>query len=252
MEKGRLAEDRISIEVISLPESTARRASVARQLDPTGLSWSFFDAIKPSALAAPPAEYDRDKRQSFTGYPMSEGEVGCFLSHRAVWREVVSQQRPCLVLEDDFTIAEGEDLAGLLALAAPHLAGFGFIRLNGIFPVLSKPVRQLGSHAIVKTRRDPAGTLAYLIAPAAAKRLFDASASFFVPVDDFLAWGWRHKQGIFSLQPYPIRDAAVLPGAIRDRAKPRLSKTAKLRREIYRAPIGIRKSLDGFLRWNLR
>ena len=246
-----MREDRISIEVISLPESAARRASVARQLDPTGLAWSFFDAIKPSALAAPPTEYDAGKRQSFTGYPMSEGEIGCFLSHRAVWREVVSRQRACLVLEDDFAIGEGEDLAGLLALVAPHLAGFGFIRLNGIFPVRSKPVRQLGGHAIVKTHRDPAGTLAYLVTPDAAKRLLDASGSFFVPVDDFLAWGWRHRQGIFSLLPYPIRDAAVLPGAIRDRAKPRLSRAAKLRREIYRAPIGIRKNLDMFLRYLL-
>lgn len=246
-----MTEDRISVEVISLPESAARRASVARQLDPTGLSWSFFDAIKPSALAAPPPEYDARKRQSFTGYPMSEGEVGCFLSHRAVWRKIVSRQRPCLVLEDDFAVAEGEDLAGLLTLIAPHLAGFGFIRLNGIFPVRSKPVRQLGGHAIVKTHRDPAGTLAYVVTPDAAKRLLDASGSFFVPVDDFLAWGWRHKQGIFSLQPYPIRDAAVLPGAILDRAKPRLGRAAKLRREIYRAPIGIRKSLDVFLRYLL-
>ena len=251
MEKDRLADDSISVEVISLPESAARRASVARQLDPTGLSWSFFEAIRPSALAARPAEYDARKRQSFTGYPMSEGEIGCFLSHRAVWREVVSRQRPCLVLEDDFTIAKGVGLGNLLTLVAPHLAEFGFIRLHGIFPVRSKPVRQLGGHAIVKTRRDPAGTLAYLIAPAAAKRLLDASASFFVPVDDFLAWSWRHKQGIFSLQPYPIRDAAVLPGAIRDRAKPRLSRAAKLRREIYRAPIAIRKSLDVFLRYLL-
>ena len=249
MDKSRVADDQITIEVISLPESAARRASVARQLDPTGLSWSFFDAIKPSALPAPPAEYDAVRRLRFTGYPMSEGEIGCFLSHRAVWCEVVSRQRPCLVLEDDFTIAEGEDLAGLLTLIAPHLAAFGFIRLHGIFPVRSKPVRQVNSHAIVKTRRDPAGTLAYLVAPAAAKRLLDASASFFVPVDDFLAWGWRHRQGIFSVHPYPIRDAAVLPGAIRDRAKPRLSRAAKLRREIYRAPIGIRKSLDAFLRY---
>src|SRR5579863_9386587 len=146
MEKSRLPEDRISVQVISLPESTARRASVARQLDPTGLSWSFLDAIKPSALAAPPAEYDARKRQSFTGYPMSEGEIGCFLSHRAVWREVISRQRPCLVLEDDFTIAKGEDLAGLLTLVAPQLAGFGFIRLHGIFPVHSKLVRQLRGH----------------------------------------------------------------------------------------------------------
>jgi glycosyl transferase family 25 len=252
MEKNRLAENRISVEVISLPESEARRASVARQLDPTGLSWSFFEAIKPSALDAPPTEHDKRKRQSFTGYPMSEGEIGCFLSHRALWREVVSRQKSCLILEDDFVIAEGEDLAALLALIAPHLAEFGFIRLHGIFPVASKPVRQLGGHAIVKTRRDPAGTLAYLVAPAAARRLLDASARFFVPVDDFLAWSWRHKQGIFSLHPYPIRDAAVLPGAIRDRAKPRLSGAAKLRREMYRAPIAIRKSLDILLRWNLR
>jgi len=248
-EKGRVTEDRISVEVISLPESEARRTSVARQLDPTGLSWSFFDAIKPSTMATPPAEYDARKRQSFTGYPMSEGEVGCFLSHRAVWRKIVSRQRPCLVLEDDFTIAEGTDLAGLLALISPHLARFGFIRLHGIFPVRSKPVIQLAGLAIVKTRGDPAGTLAYLITPAAAKRLLEASASFFVPVDDFLAWGWRHRQGIFSLHPYPIRDAAVLPGAIRDRAKPRLSRAAKLRREIYRTPIGIRKSLDILLRY---
>jgi len=243
----------LSVEVISLAESTARRANVARQLDPTGLPWSFFDAIKPSALPAPPPEYDARKRQRFTGYPMSEGEVGCFLSHRAVWREVVARQRSCLVLEDDFVIAEGPDLAGLLALLSPHLADFGFIRLNGIFPVRFKPVRRLGESGltIVKTYGDPAGTLAYVVTPRAAQRLLACSSSFFVPVDDFLGWGWRHKQEIFSLSPYPILDAAVLPGAIRDRAKPPLGTAAKLRREIYRAPIGVRKSLDAFLRYLL-
>jgi glycosyl transferase family 25 len=246
-----MPEDRISVQVISLPESTARRASVARQLDPTGLPWTFFDAIRPSALTASPAEYDMRRRKSFTGYPMSEGEIGCFLSHRAVWREVVARQKPCLVLEDDFVIAEDRDLTGLLALIAPHLADFGFIRLNGIFPVQWKPVRLLGGSglAIVKTRGDPAGTLAYVVMPPAAKRLLETSNSFFVPVDDFLAWGWRHKLGIFSLHPYPIAAAETLPGAIRDRAKPRLATMAKLRREIYRAPIAIRKSLDVFLRY---
>jgi glycosyl transferase family 25 len=250
---SRVSEDPISVEVISLAASTARRASVARQLDPTGLSWSFFDAIRPSALATPPPEYDARRRQSFTGYPMSEGEIGCFLSHRAVWREVVARQRPCLVLEDDFTVAEGQDIARLLVLMAPHLADFGFIRLNGIFPVQWKPVRPLGGSglAIVKTRGDPAGTLAYVVTPPVAQRLLATSTSFFVPVDDFLAWGWRHKQGIFSLRPYPIVDASSLPGAIRDRAKPRLSAAAKLRREIYRAPIGIRKSLDAYFRYML-
>jgi len=243
----------ISVVVISLRESTARRASVARQLDPTGLPWRIFDAIKPSALPAPPAEYDQRRRLNFTGYPMSEGEIGCFLSHRAVWREVVARRKPCLVLEDDFAFAEGRDLAAVLALIAPHLADFGFIRLNGIFPVRSKPVRRLGESglAIVKTCGDPAGTLAYVVTPRAAGRLLETSASFFVPVDDFLAWGWRHRLGIFSLRPYPILDAAALPGAIRDRAKPRLGTAAKLSREIYRAPIGIRKRLDALLRYLL-
>ena len=248
-----MPEDRVFIEVISLPESTARRANVARQLDSTGLPWTFFDAIIPSALSSPPAEYDARRRQSFTGYPMSEGEIGCFLSHRAVWREVVARQKFCLVLEDDFVIVKDRDLRSLLILIAPHLADFGFIRLHGIFPVKSKPVRQLAGSdlAIVKTRGDPAGTLAYLVTPSAAKRLLESSARFFVPVDDFLGWGWLHRLGIFSLHPYPIADASTLPGAIRDRTKPQLGVAAKLRREMYRAPYGIRKSLDVFLRYLL-
>ena len=63
---------------------------------------------------------------------------------------------------------------------------------------------------------------------------------------------WIHGLPIVSLRPYPIENAgADLPQVISDRRKPRLGALAKLRREAYRAPYGIRKRLHELTRYVL-
>ncbi|MFN3146563.1 MAG: glycosyltransferase family 25 protein [Paracoccaceae bacterium] len=73
---------KLSLRVVSLADSAARRAAVAENLGASGLDWAFFDACR----ADTPSLLDVDagaQRDSF-GRALTGAEIGCFKSHAAV------------------------------------------------------------------------------------------------------------------------------------------------------------------------
>ncbi|KXS15414.1 hypothetical protein M427DRAFT_32371 [Gonapodya prolifera JEL478] len=74
-----------------------------RMLDFLALPFTFFDAHDHSSSAV----LSRPEMKPHEGYQPTPGEVGCYLSHRAVWELVVrhadesGDQQPALILEDD-------------------------------------------------------------------------------------------------------------------------------------------------------
>ncbi|MFV0333213.1 MAG: glycosyltransferase family 25 protein [Tropicimonas sp.] len=92
--------------VISLADAAVRRDNIRSRLDELGLQVSFMDAI--DGRRGLPAEYeswiDRPKTLERRGYPMSDGEYACALSHQVLYRRVVDENLPgAIILEDDVT-----------------------------------------------------------------------------------------------------------------------------------------------------
>src|SRR5579863_4877511 len=181
------------IVVISLRRSSERRRQAAQQLDAMRFAWDFLDAIDGMALAYFPEEYDRRSRLRLTGFEMSPGQIGCFLSHRQAWKQCVQRQRPALILEDDFKFQQ--DLDGVLPYINDNLSAFDLLRLQGLWDGWKhKVLKDYGQKKLVKHYYDPSGATAYFIKPECAGVMLEKSQRFHAPVDDFFGHDWIHRQ----------------------------------------------------------
>ena len=103
----------MQIFVISLKQSVKRRKYISEQLDKLGLSFSFFDAYLGTYYYNNPEYYDDKKAKKLIHRALKAGEVGCALSHNAVYKKISDEQIPyALILEDDAILSD--DLPDLL------------------------------------------------------------------------------------------------------------------------------------------
>ncbi len=233
----------LEIIVISLRESTQRRARAAAQLNAAGVAWRFQDAIKGAELPALPPEYHRARRLQLEGFDLNPAEIGCFLSHRQAWQACFKSQRPMLILEDDFRLKQ--NLTEVLAEVCDCLPHFDVLRLQGIdttykYHVLKKFTRD----QLVRHHRDPLGTTAYVLQPAAAKRLLKKSVRFHEAVDDFMGGYWRHRLKILSIFPFPIGSDGS-PSTVQNFGKPSLplNSLKKLLTKLHKLPVSAARRL---------
>src|SRR4051812_39632643 len=92
--------------VINLELSADRRANMSALLEPLHINYSFFKAVNGHALDIDslPA-YAKTRRRLAFGRDLTKGEIGCLLSHRAVYQHMVDNNIDrALVLEDDVEI----------------------------------------------------------------------------------------------------------------------------------------------------
>lgn len=231
----------IDIIVISLRESTARRARAVEQLQASGLTWRFQDAIKGADLPALPVEYDQNRRYQLEGNDLNPGEIGCFMSHREAWKMCVKTQKLMLILEDDFQFQETP--ADVLSGVFENLPHFDVLRLQGgILTYKYKVLKDYGKTKLVRHYRDPHGTTAYVLKPAAAKKLLERSRKFFECVDIYLGNYGAHRLRVLSLFPYPVTGDKS-PSTIQFSAKsaPRLNLGRKWLMKLRRLPQSARK-----------
>jgi collagen beta-1,O-galactosyltransferase len=94
------------IYIISLPKSTNRRTNLFKEFDRVG----GVTDINGNAPVIFPAnqgmryghQVDNSVKKQNRKQPMSQGEIGCFASHRQVWSDFMeSGLGNCLILEDD-------------------------------------------------------------------------------------------------------------------------------------------------------
>lgn len=92
----------MKIVVINLADDVVRRTAMCGQLDSLGLDYEIFEALRGSAYSGDPRWYDEVSARRLEGRGLRHGEVGCALSHAAVYAEIVKRKIPwTLVLEDD-------------------------------------------------------------------------------------------------------------------------------------------------------
>lgn len=167
---------------INLDRASERRRFMERQGERLGLALERMSAVEaagidPALAARLNGRWER---------PLTGGELGCFLSHHAIWREVAGGGAPVLVLEDDAVLSRA------LPAALPVLAGFDeaeFLNLEtfGRRRFAAKKSLDLGAGVHVRrVFRDKSGSAAYLLRPAGARKLLARAERGAAPVDAFL------------------------------------------------------------------
>ncbi len=176
----------------------------------TGLAWSFFDAIR---VSEPPPEYDRDARRRWFGFDLSLGEIGCFLSHRALWLACTrSGERAWCILEDDLAVLPG--FAETLA-AVEAAAGWDIVRLMQLLPRRGWVQQRLpGGRSLLMFPRQPSGGQGYLVTPHGASVMLAYTRRIWEPMDNAVDTYWRHGLNVFGVDPPVIAVAAGLESSV--------------------------------------
>lgn len=122
----------MKIYVINLKRAQDRRAKMEAQAEKLGLNLDFIEATDGQFLKdSDRALVDNERRLRLSKYPLSDNEIGCFISHRrAMQRLIDSGDRMATILEDDakFLFGFSEVLDRIEACNVP----FDFIDLHRV------------------------------------------------------------------------------------------------------------------------
>lgn len=97
----------LRIFVINLARHAERRALMKMQLDALGLPYEFFDAVDGFTLSPDflKENHDAERARQLNRRDLSLGEIGCALSHLAIYKKIVDEDIPlALIFEDDALI----------------------------------------------------------------------------------------------------------------------------------------------------
>lgn len=186
--------------VISLKSEVARRNAMREQLESLRLDYEFFDAIRGSEHFDDPRWYDDASARRLEGRSLRPGEVGCALSHAAVYAEIVKRGIPwALILEDDAMLHKA--LPAILSAIEDGAGGQGQLislsRCDAYVPWTKE--RLWGQFSIATPCLVKEGAIGqsvgYVISLDAAK----AIATVNVPVK-FPADSWGHYRGLVKFK----------------------------------------------------
>lgn len=189
--------------VISLVQCEMRRAHVDNQMRMQNVAYQFFDAVDGKAGYRTSFErYDQTQFILRTGRDARPGEIGCFASHRELWKDCVASNEAFAILEDDLELSP--DFAAALSVTKKLISRFGIIRLQVENRAKSLKLVDVDQFAIHFYTKVPHGAAGYCISPEVAKIFLEASNTLAMPVDVFIKYVWEHKQPIFGLLPYTV------------------------------------------------
>jgi len=117
---------------------------------------------------------------------ISRGEVGCFLSHYALWKKCIADNSPYLILEDDAIISDKFSYDELYKLI--RVEGYNFIYLGWKEMGESKPI---DDKFVVPDY--PYWLLAYVMTPEVARELVNKGIEKnIIPVDEYVPKCLKH------------------------------------------------------------
>lgn len=218
-----------TIFVINLARSTERLANSQRQLAAHGLNFERIDAIDGATLT--PAQrainYSPSLNKQKYHYPLSAGQIGCYLSHRKAWQTIVDRQLDyAIVLEDDFILKN--DLNHTIKNIEQAPIDWQMIKLsayqNRTRPIAYQVALQHHQHLVIH-KKLMTGCCATAISYHGAKQLLAATQTFGRPVDCDLQHIWETQVAGYSLLPYPFSQNHEQVSDIRSRSAARVKKS---------------------------
>lgn len=239
---------RVRAFVLHLTRAAARRDNARTLLESCGCQGEIWPAVDGAAMRAADLAATVGAGLYAPAYPfgLKAGEIGCFLSHRQIWAELVRRgDDAALILEDDAGLDPGL-FAGAAALAREHIADLGYIQFQTRPPRgPSALIDRAAGCTLIVPRRGGLRTTAQMVGRAAAAHLLALSEPFDRPVDAFVQSHWHTGLRPGVIHPSGVSEiAARLDGTTIQTGRKPL--TEKLWRELRRARY--RRAVDRYSR----
>ena len=210
--------------VISLPTAAERRAHVSAQLDARKIGYEFFDALTGEDARRQDLVTSIDEKNWVlnTGRQPTMAEIGCFASHRELWKRCVELKEPVMIFEDDVDL--GEAFSDALQVADRVANDVGYLRLQTDDRQKKAPVSSIGDFTVSLYKKAPGQMACYCIAPRVAARFIELTLVYESPVDTFMRRYWEHGQAIYALTPFVVDLAALsvettIPNRVKSKKK---------------------------------
>jgi GR25 family glycosyltransferase involved in LPS biosynthesis len=229
--------------IIHMP-GDAKRAPNAARLLKTLPEAELVDAVigREVVAAGGCATAPGTLHQPHYPFPLSPGEIGCFLSHRRCWQKILDEGLDCALIAEDDMETEPAAWGAALALAVRHAGPGSFIRL---------PAKRREAAAATLAQQDGAQlflpkvaglqTVAQVVGREAARRLLGATAVLDRPVDTFLQMHWIHGQQIHTILPNGVSELTeALGGSTIQKKKSGNKLSREFQRALYRARVSYR------------
>ncbi len=206
--------------VINRPVDTGRRADMTERLGKIGLTPQFFPAVDGYQLdIASLAAYDGRKRRRYFGKDLKAGEIGCLLSHRAVYEKMLAEDiAAAVVLEDDVFFTP--DFGALLEDLMRTDVAWDLVRFVGHGKIFDLGYRTLAplrnGYSLTRVPTSPSGAYAYLLTKRAAARLLSLMQRNWVPVDIVHSRAWETGLETLLIHPSPAIPDLDGPSTIGD------------------------------------
>ena len=196
---------RIEAFVIHLARAEQRRPQVEALRAALPMPVHVVDAVDGRAMAPGEIASVYRPRLHRPRYPfaLGAGEIGCFLSHRKAWREIVERGLDAgLIVEDDVAV-DAEGLRRLLDLVGTVTGPADFVRFPQKDRGETGPVvgRGEGGSLLIEPATPAFGMVMQIVGRDAAARLLALTETFDRPVDAVLQMRWLHRMRVLSARP---------------------------------------------------
>lgn len=202
---------KLKIFVINMECAKERRAIMETRLGELGLAAEFIPAVEGARL-------DRKTLISpASAAHLSNGELGCYLSHIRAWEEIRKRQISySVVMEDDVVI--NPNMMRILADLINLDFNFDAVRLSALKPQKGRVISRLtGGESVMLPTKNPSGAQGYLVTFSGARKLLTVLGIPARPIDDEFDNYWDKGLCIPMVSPAPIREDNMIPSSISGR-----------------------------------
>ena len=191
--------------VISLPDEMLRRKTIRKKLNGVCQKFEFFDAIdarKTNLIQH--KDYHGLRRRLCYGKDLAPGELGCFLSHRAVLEKIVKHKISIsLIFEDDVTLQKDFKIVIENLINCPYpWEAVRFLGKPKIAKLMQRKIIKIYKNFyLTRLATSPGGAYAYVITYLGAKKLLKSMNNISCPIDTIMGLPWRSGLEVLTIQP---------------------------------------------------
>ena len=190
--------------VINLDKSHQRLERISARLNQLGLPFERVPAVYGASLSAVELKefYSHTLNAKSYRRPLSNAEIGCYLSHLKAWQTIVDRQLPCaLVIEDDLII--DDELKAFMHKLSRSTADWDVVKFycRKSSPRITSREPIGRSHDLCRFQKIPIGNLAQLVSLNGAKKILAARQKFGRPVDDDIQHWWEADLNVLGIFP---------------------------------------------------
>jgi len=184
-----------SIFIVNLQKDVEKRDHICKLCLKYDLHCNFVEAVNGLDLHQGEIDeiYLEDKAINVIGRPMSKGEIGCFLSHRKIYKQIIDENiEYTLILEDDVNF--DNKLIDILRIIKTYRKYWDIILLgHHSGESRNKPTRfnfwhrePLNRKFVLRIPSEKSyGTYGYLLSLNGARRLYQQTEKCFMPIDHY-------------------------------------------------------------------